>query len=66
MTGNTNPIGNPRVRFKAPRTDDAPAPDATAEFQQFRDLTRKLTQVPKSELDAQRRQTASAPPVNSA
>src|SRR5690242_18773691 len=46
----TNPAGSPNVRVKP-----AGKPD---EFRRFEDLTRKLAQVPKSELDDKRKTQA--------
>jgi hypothetical protein len=58
---NTNPAGNPTFTIKG--LADRPSPgiaggrnptDATGQFERFEDLTRRLVQVPKTEIDEKR------------
>ena len=48
-----NPAGSPRVVDKTPPPQ--PSQDKPDEFDSFEDLTRRLLQVPKKELDALRK-----------
>ncbi len=55
MNQNGNPVGNPRVGEPRVADEDAPVrPDEQSEFGRFEELTGKLVQVPKSELDEKR------------
>jgi hypothetical protein len=60
MNENTNPVGNPRVSeatVRDPRHDTRQEEQGPAEFQRFENLTRKVAQVPKAEVDEKRKTT---------
>jgi hypothetical protein len=55
MTGNRNPVGNPVITESGETISEAGQLPAESEFDRFKNLTAKLTQVPKAEVDEKRR-----------
>lgn len=56
MSDTLNPAGSPIVRDTTPGAKQSGRQrSGSDEFDRFKDLTRKITQVPKTEVDAKRK-----------
>jgi hypothetical protein len=56
---NTNPAGNPRIGHVNGNPENSATASEPGEFDRFQDLSRKLVNVPKSELDEKRKNESS-------